>query len=80
MASADQQDFPIEYAFSQATDVDERLDQVYDLILDLILASKQIPEEDTVDASPNGSDAGEIIHASPIAKSRPLGELHAIRS
>ncbi len=77
MDSAEQQDFPIEYAFSQATDAEERLDQAYDLILELILASKQIPEEDTVDVSPNGSDAGEMIHASPTAKSRSLGAIHA---
>ncbi len=77
MDSAEQQDFPIEYAFSQATDAEERLDQVYDLILDLILASKQIPEEDTVDLSSNGSDAGEMIHSSPIGKPIPLGAIHA---
>ncbi len=73
----DQKDFPIEYAFSHATDAEERIDQVYDLILDLILASQQIPEEDTVELSPNGSDAGDMIHSSPIAKSRSLGAIHA---
>ncbi len=72
-----QKDFKIEYAFSLSDDAEERLDQAYDLILELILASNQIPEEDTVAVSPNGADAGEIIHSSPIVKSRPLGAIHA---
>ncbi len=77
MDSAEQQDFPLEYVFSQATHVDERLNQVYDLILDLILASKQNPEEDTVDVPPNGSDKGEKLHSSPLGNPRPLGAIHA---
>ncbi len=77
MDSAKQKDFPIEYAFSPASNAEERLDQVYDLILDLILASNQIPEEDTVGVAPNGSDGGEIIHSSLKEKSRPLGAVHA---
>ncbi len=70
-------DFLIEYIFSPASDAKERLDQAFDLILDLILASKQIPEEDTVDISPNGSDAGEMIQSSPITKPPHLGTIHA---
>ncbi len=77
MDSAEQQDFPIEYAYSQAADAEERIDQVYDLILDLILASQQIPEEDTVGVTPNGADAGEMIHSSPKEKASPLGAIHA---
>ncbi len=77
MGSAEQQDFPIEYTCISSPDAEEQLDQAYDLILDLILVSQQIPEEDTVEVSPNGSDKGEMIHSSPIRKTRPLGAIHA---
>lgn len=72
-----QEDFTLNYVYTLSPDSNERLDQAYDLILELILASAQIPEEDTVGVSANGSDAGEIIHSSPLEKSMSLGAIHA---
>lgn len=73
----DQDTFQIEYAFSPSLDAEERLDQAYDLILELILASHQIPEEGAVDVPATVTDAGEIIQASLERESRQLGASHA---
>lgn len=73
----DDHTFPIEYDFSPSADAEERLAQAYELIFELILASHQIPEEDAVGALPNGSDAGDVIHAPTVKNSSSLGAIHA---
>jgi hypothetical protein len=70
-------DFTLEYAFSPATDGEDRLARAYDLILDLMLGVNLLPEEDAVGAFPNVADAGEIIHSRQNKIATQLGASHA---
>jgi hypothetical protein len=53
--------FTIEYRFVPSADAQERLDQAYALILDLLLPLLQNPEEDAAGAVPDASDAGGTL-------------------
>lgn len=62
----DQAEFTLEYVYSPSIDGEERLARAYDLILDLMLSSIQIPEEDAVGAFPNADDAGAQLGCSQV--------------
>ena len=68
--------FAIEYRFVPSADAQERHDQAYALILDLLLPLLQTPEEDAAGAVPDAADAGGQFLDRHAVKSSRLGVSH----
>lgn len=72
----EQNEFTIEYAFSPSVEAEDRLARAYDLILDLVIAELQNPEEDAAGVFPDVADAGGHIQSSRDEKPNRLGAKH----
>ena len=57
----DSNTFAIEYRYSLSANAEERLDQAYALILDLLLPLLQNPEEDATGVVPDAANAGGTL-------------------
>jgi hypothetical protein len=68
--------FTLEYRFVPSADAQERQDQAYTLILDLLLPHLQTPEEDAAGAVPDAADAGGQFLDRHAVTSSLLGASH----